>query len=144
MGRMAAGLQLHAARGQFGDLQPAEHLDALRTEISELLPRVQAGGRMAQKALTRLLVVSSEPDAKTVMRVAGVEAAAASLMKSPSSSPALQRLAGSMITVMTGLPVTSEIADSSTGSSGNVNIVLPRPSRVYHADETFVELSAGV
>lgn len=135
---------LRVARTQIGGVHAADHLDALRAEISDLLPRVQAGGRMAQNALSRLLAISSEPDAKTVMRVAGVEATAANLMKSPSSSSALQRLAGSVVTVMTGLPVTSQIADSNSGSSGSVNIVLPRPSRVYHADETYAEISAGL
>ena len=79
---------------------------------------------------------------QVLCRRRGVEAAAANMMKSPSSSPALQRvsyrsahlytksascavfgvesaptgLAGSLITVMTGLPVTSEIAESSSGS----------------------------
>ena len=38
-------------------------------------------------------------------------------------------LAGSVLTVVTGMPVVSEIADEKTGSYGRVNIVVPRPSR---------------
>mmetsp|Transcript_70671 Transcript_70671/g.210740 ORF Transcript_70671/g.210740 Transcript_70671/m.210740 type:complete len:200 (-) Transcript_70671:107-706(-) len=66
------------------------------------------------------------------------------LMKSPASTPEMQRLAGSVITLTTDLPVTSQISDDKTGSYGRVNIVLPRPSRVYRPDSTMLELAAGV
>ena len=90
LGHVLLGVQAGAIREEVRDSLALDHLDALRDEISELLPRVQAGGRMAQyaacwhlarsthpsclsrpvfvfqrKALSRLLVVSSEPEART-------------------------------------------------------------------------------
>ena len=46
-------------------------------------------------------------------------------------------LAGSLLTVVTGMPVVSEIADEKTGSYGRVNIVVPRPSRCGHQEHLF-------
>jgi hypothetical protein len=122
----------------------AEQMEALKQNVGELLPRVNAGGRKARAALIRLLRLGSEPNANTIMRVAGVEAAASRLMKSDESSEELQRLAGSMLTVLTGMPVSSELSDDKSGSYGRVNIVLPRPSRIYGSDRTMLELRSGV
>ena len=65
------------------------------------------------------------------------------LMSSEASSSALRGLAGSLITLLTDQPVTSTVADEATGSFGDVEIVLPRPSRVYAADKALMELSSG-
>merc|ERR1719215_220507 len=118
-------------------------MDAVKTAVGDLVPRVQAGGRKARTALIRLISLATEPNAKTIMQVAGVPNAAARLMKSSSSSVELQRLAGSLLTLISGMPVTSEISDDLTGSYGNVNIVLPRPSRIYAPDQTLMDISAG-
>jgi len=107
----------------------ANDQDLLRHTVSQLLPRVQAGGAQAEQALAKLLFIASRPNAKVVMRSAGVAASASRLMKSPSSSSRLQRLAGSIITILTGMPVTSQISDERSGSYGRVHIVMPRPSR---------------
>lgn len=117
-------------------------LDALRKEISELAPRLGAGGRKARDALVRLLHEVSEPSAKPMMKAMGVLASASRLMKSPASDVELQRLAGSIITHLTGMPVSSEISDDTSGSRGQVNIVVPRASRVYGPDRALLAPSA--
>ena len=121
-----------------------DQMDALKSEIASLIPRVNAGGRKARDALVRLIDLSSQPNAKTVMKVMGVQSAASKLMKSPSSSEGVQQLAGSVLTAITGMPVTSQISDEKTGSYGHINVVVPRPSRVYGPDETLLELASGV
>merc|ERR1711957_975857 len=84
------------------------------------------------------------PNAKTAMKALAVPFLCATLMKQPASSNELQRLAGSLVTLLTGMPVISEISDDNSGSYGHVNIVIPRPSRLYRADQTFLELESGV
>lgn len=121
-----------------------EQIDSLKKAVGELVPRIHSGGEKAKNALARLISLATQPNAKTVMRVKGVEAAAAKLMKSPITSDEVQRLAGSIITLITGLPVTSEISGDKTGSYGRINVVLPRPSRIYAPDQAIMELAAGV
>lgn len=121
-----------------------DQMDALKSEITSLIPRVNAGGRKARDALVRLIDLSSQPNAKTVMKVMGVQSAASKLMRSPSSSEGVQQLAGSVLTAITGMPVTSQISDEKTGSHGHINVVVPRPSRVYGPDQTLLELASGV
>ena len=65
------------------------------------------------------------------------------LMSSPETPDDTRALAGSLITLLTDVPVTSESSDSKTGSYGHVNIVVPRPSRVYGADKEILELEGG-
>ena len=118
-------------------------MDALKREISELTPRLEAGGRKARDALVRLLHEVSEPNAKTTMKAMGVLASASRLMKSQTSDVELQRLAGSVLTHLTGMPVSSEISDDISGSRGQVNIILPRASRVYGPDKAMLALSGA-
>ena len=56
------------------------------------------------------------------MKAAGVEGTAKDLMQKPSSSTTLQRLAGSLLTIMTGTPVASSLSDTATGSAGRVQV----------------------
>lgn len=122
----------------------AEHMEKLKSDIRQLLPRLEAGGLKARDAMVRLISIVAQPTAKTTMALLGVKDAAAKLMKSPSSSEEIQHLAGSLLTLITDMPVTSEISDESSGSYGHVNIVLPRPSRIYRPDKTLIELESGV
>ena len=117
--------------------------DVLKKHISELVGRVDAGGRKARDALVRLLQEAPGPNAKELMKAMGVQAAAARLMKSPASSTELQRLAGSILTVLTGMPVSSEVSEDATGALGQINIVVPRASRIYGPDKTVLTLHAG-
>ena len=141
---VAALVSTRSRRGAAADVErETARLDALRKEISELTPRLEAGGRKARDALIRLMREVSEPNAKTAMKAMGVLASASRLMKSPASDVELQRLAGSMITHLTGMPVSSEISDDASGSRGQVNIVIPRASRVYGPDRAMLAQSAA-
>jgi len=123
----------------------AAEMTALRHDITRQVVRMQAGGRQAAKALSHLnSLVASTTEAKQIMKAAGVEAAAVRLMQSPASDDALQGLAGSILTQLSGQPVASELADEQSGADGQVHIVLPRPSRIYEADEVMSGLDAGV
>merc|ERR1711953_408120 len=151
MGIVAAGFCLVCFFASSGALPlfsgtdgDAKQLMRLRKEANALIPRINAGGRTAKTALARLISLVDEPDAKTVMRVAGAVEAAVKLMKRPSTTDDVQRLAGSVVTLMTNMPVTSEISDDRTGSSGHVHVVLPRPSRIYAPDQAVFDLAAGV
>ncbi|CAJ1425672.1 unnamed protein product [Effrenium voratum] len=122
---------IQAASGLLLDVKSeASHLKALAQDIAPLVPRLQSGGAKAEAAAARLLALSSQPNAKIVMKFSGVQFAALLLMKRPTSSARLQRLAGSLVTQLTGYPVVSSLSDKDTGSYGRMNIVLPRPSRV--------------
>ena len=77
------------------------------------------------------------------MRSAGIVSSCKLLMSRESTPDTVRSLAGSMITLLTNYPVASEITggnficsiilflDVNSGSYGHVNIVMPRPSRVY-------------
>ena len=65
------------------------------------------------------------------------------LLKSEGSSDELRGVAGSLITLLTDLPVISETSEEETGSNGDVNIIVPRPSRIYEADAAIMALSSG-
>ena len=105
---------------------------------------MDAGGSKSRDALVGLIALAGEPGAKQLMKSSGLQASAIRLMKSSFSSSELQRLAGSIITLLTDMPVSSEISEDSSGSSGYINIVVPRPSRVYGPDQTILALDSGV
>lgn len=121
----------------------ASQLNIAKREISKLIPRVKAGGWMATKALTRLVSLTTDPNAKSVMISAGVEAAAETLMKRPETSDRNIGLAGSLLTMLSGMPVAVEVSDEA-GANGQVDVVIPRPSRVYQPDEVILQRSSGV
>ena len=118
-------------------------LNVAKKEVSKLIPRVKAGGWMSTKALTRLVSLTTDPNAKSVMISAGVEAAAETLMKRPDTSDRNVGLAGSLLTMLSGMPVAVEVSDE-VGANGHVDVVIPRPSRVYHSDEVILHHSFGV
>ena len=121
----------------------ASQLSVAKREISKLIPRVKAGGWMATKALTRLVSLTTDANAKTVMIGAGAEAAAETLMKRPDTSDRNVGLAGSLLTMLSGMPVAVEVSDEA-GANGHVDVVIPRPSRVYAPDEIVVQRSFGM
>ena len=83
----------------------ADQMQSLRASSVSAIASLSAGGHKAEHALTKLLFLADAPNAIAIYKAAGVEAAAARLMKSPSSSDKLQRLAGSIITRISGMPV---------------------------------------
>merc|ERR1719223_121147 len=117
----------------------ADHVDGVKQDIAGLMPYLSAGGQQARKALAHLHTMTAEPEAIEAMKAQGVEAAIARLMKSRASSEDVQGLAGSLATILTNMPVTSEIADEQSGSYGQVHITLPRPSRVYAGEKSVLE-----
>jgi hypothetical protein len=117
---------------------------ATSKEVSALVGKVSAGGSTAKKALAQAIGMISEPSAKSEMKVSGMEVAAAKLMSRPSTPVDAAGLAGSLITLLTDMPVTSTVSEEKTGSYGHVNVVVPRPSRLYGADEALLELASGV
>lgn len=118
-------------------------LNLAKKMVAKLVPRVKAGGWTATKALTRLVSLTTDPNAKAVMISAGVESAAETLMKRPDTSDRNIGLAGSLLTMLSGMPVAVEVSDEE-GGSGHVDVVIPRPSRVYHSDEVLLQRSFGV
>ena len=134
---------------QAGDLlldakMSADQLDVLKGDVLRLKSKVVAGGRTAQSALGRLVHLATEPNARAVMKTLGIPFAAARSLKSESSNQMLERLAGSLITLLTDMPVTAETSDAQTGANGHVFIEVPRPSRLYSPDVTMSDLAAGV
>jgi len=121
----------------------ASQLNIAKKEILKLIPRVEAGGWMATKALTRLVSMTADPNAKSVMIGSGAEAAAETLMKRPGTSDRNVGLAGSLLTMLSGMPVAVEVSDEA-GANGHVDVVIPRPSRVYQSDEVFLGRSFGL
>lgn len=118
-------------------------LNIAKKEVAKLIPRVKAGGWMATKALTRLVSLTADPNAKSVIISAGAIAAAETLMKRPDTSDRNIGLAGSLLTMLSGMPVAVEVSDEA-GANGHVDIVVPRPSRVYEADDLILQRSSGV
>lgn len=121
----------------------ASQLNIAKKEVSKLIPRVKAGGWMATKALSRLVSLTTDPNAKSVMISAGAVAAAETLMKRPDTSDRNIGLAGSLLTMLSGMPVAVEVSDEA-GANGHVDVVVPRPSRVYQPDELILQRSFGV
>ena len=118
-------------------------LNIAKKEVAKLILRVKAGGWMATKALTRLISLTADPNAKSVIISAGAIAAAEALMKRPDTSDRIVGLAGSLLTMLSGMPVAVEVSDEA-GANGHIDIVVPRPSRVYEADELILQRSSGV
>lgn len=127
----------HAARASFlksagSDLQrEIENASAVEAAVAPLSARISQGGRMARRALVRALNLAAEPNARLLMAKSSLMSSAARLMRMESTSDSLRSLAGSLITVLSGLPVSSTVVDAEDASYGHVNIVVPRASRVY-------------
>jgi hypothetical protein len=47
------------------------------------------------------------------------------------------------LTMLSGMPVAVEVSDVA-GADGHVDIVIPRPSRVYQPDELVLQRSYGI
>lgn len=118
---------------------------ATSADIRGLVRGVEAGGRVAQRALRNLIdLAASGPDAHAILASSGAVQAADTLLKRPSSDSSTRHLAGSLITMLSGMPVAAEVSNERTGAGERVDIVLPRPSRVYGPDQVELDLSAGV
>ncbi|EWC75992.1 hypothetical protein C923_03336 [Plasmodium falciparum UGT5.1] len=65
------------------------------------------------------------------------------LLQRESTSDRNRWLCGSILTLLTDLPVVSDLADVKTGSYGHVNVIMPRQSRVRNADRNILRLREG-
>lgn len=126
-----------------------EGLDDIKTsyenakDITTLTARVLAGGRLAIKALARLKTLASAPYNRQIMKAVGTPMATLILLQRESTSDRNRWMAGSILTLLTDLPVISDLADIKTGSHGHVNVIMPRQSRVRSADRTILRLREG-
>lgn len=118
-------------------------LGSLREEITSLGQKVAVGGSLARAALARLVGIAAQPNAKAVIDMSGIVQSCKDLMRREETSDELRGLAGSLLTLLSDLPVVSETS-TREGSYGHVNIVLPRPSRLYRADAEILELQQGM
>ena len=112
--------------------------------MEALVSEVEAGGRTARRALQELASLIGDADARAAIVASGAVRAAEMLLKRPSTDEATRAAAGSLLTLLTDLPVTAEISNEQSGSGGHIEIVLPRPSRVYGPDAFAAEVLAGV
>lgn len=126
-----------------------EALDDIKTvyenakDITTLTARVLAGGRMAVKALARLKTLASALYNRQLMKAVGTPMATLTLLQRESTSDRNRWMAGSILTLLTDLPVISDLADIRTGSYGHVNVIMPRQSRVRNADRIILRLREG-
>ena len=121
-----------------------EASDGLGQELRGLVAETEAGGNVARRALEELVSIASLHSARSAILASGAARAAATLLKRPSTDEATRALAGSLLTLLSGMPLAAEVSDEMTGSDGHVEIILPRPSRVYGPDAVAMQLSAGV
>lgn len=110
----------------------AKEMDGFEEEVETLVPKINAGGKGAQEALILLILLSNQPNAKWAMNSAGVEAAAAKFSSRTSTPEKEERLAHSLITLITDLFVNSEISQNKKGSYGYMHVTNPRPFRIFH------------
>merc|ERR1712194_699336 len=99
-----------------------------------LVADVAAGGQVARRALEQLVSLASEIGFRRSIVSSGAASAAAALLKREGTDETNRALAGSLVTLLSDMPVAAGISNPLTGSDGQVEIVLPRPSRVYGLD----------
>lgn len=127
----------HAVPGEAGRrFRPQSFLnaasaDAMGGAVADLVGELDAGGYVAKRALQTLASLTMDPDAKAAMLSAGALRAAEVVLSRPSSDEPLRGWAGSLVSLLTDAPVAAEVSNERTGSDGRLEIVLPRPSRVY-------------
>ena len=82
--------------------------------------------------------------ARSDIVASGAAVAASALLKRLGTAEADRALAGSLLTLLSGMPVAAEVSNELTGGDGQVEIVLPRPSRVYGPDVMAMRESVAV
>jgi hypothetical protein len=120
------------------------HASGSSREVADLVAEVEAGGVVARRALKKLLVFATGADAQGVIVAAGAARAAAALLKRSGTDEENRALAVSLLTLLSGMPVAAEVSDEVSGADGHVEIILPRPSRIYGPDAAAMQLSFGV
>lgn len=111
-------------------------LAAGRADVASLpglVEQVDAGGSTALHALRELCALAVEPASRIAVLHSGAVRAAETLLKRPSSEESVRAAAGGFLSLLSDMPVASSVADPLTGGAASVDIVMPRPSRVYAA-----------
>ena len=122
----------------------AAPVDGSGGRIAELASEVNAGGRVAKTALEQLIVFAADPRVRDAVASSSAPRAAATLLQRPSTDETIRASAGSLLTLLSGMPLAAEVSDVATGAGEHVEVVLPRPSRIYGPDSVAMQLSAGV
>ncbi|CAA9988173.1 conserved Plasmodium protein, unknown function [Plasmodium knowlesi strain H] len=112
-------------------------------DITSLTARVLAGGRLAVRALSRLKTLASAFENRHLMKKLGTPMATLIMLQRESTSDRNRWLCGSILTLLTDLPVVSDLADIKTGSYGHVNVIMPRQSRVRNSDRHILKMREG-
>ena len=112
--------------------------------IMALRGRVMEGGRNAAKALSGLIDLWNEhKGSRAAIRNSMVMMDCNALLMMKKTPDFVKNLAGTLMSLVSGLPVWAAVADFTTGSNAHVNIVIPRPSRVYRADKQIALATGG-
>lgn len=114
----------------------------MKGELLSIKSRLTAGGYSAYNGLVHLLNLVSEPNFRVAAFLFGIPMSLDRILKMESTPDQVRQMAGSVLTHITNSPVASEVSDTH-GGAGHVNIVVPRPSRVYSADAAVLALKAG-
>ena len=118
---------------------PAQGGDKIGIDLPfymKLRARVMQGGAQGAKALAALIDLWNDQEgARDSIRRSMVGMDCKMLMMLPKTPDYVKNLAGTLLTLMTGIPTGSSVPDFKSGGYGHVNIVVPRPSRVYAADK---------
>ena len=120
------------------------HADGTSRQVGELVAEVRAGGYVARRALEELVSLAANSGAHGSIIASSAPGAASELLKRHGTSESNRALAGSLLTLLSGMPVAAEVSNEREGADGHVEIVLPRPSRIYGPDSAAMQLSAGV
>ncbi|KAF4649276.1 hypothetical protein FOL47_002233, partial [Perkinsus chesapeaki] len=83
--------------------------------------RIAAGGEISKQELRKLISISGERSTASKLRSSGVIDAAKTLMERESTDAELKGLAGSLVTLLTDLPITSNVAEVYSGTNGQVD-----------------------
>lgn len=123
----------------------ASSFHGMKAVVNYYAALIDQGGLSARKGLAGLLNLASLPNGKAALSLVSplLVRKASNLAQKESTPDDTRNLAGSLVTYITGLPVSFQSSDVSTGSYGHTSIVVPAPSRIYGADETISQLSAG-
>ncbi|KAF4686212.1 hypothetical protein FOZ60_005549, partial [Perkinsus olseni] len=101
---------------------------SLDSEDFEAKSRVAAGGDLAKQELRMLIVAAGDPSNLNELRSSGILGTARTLMSRESSTDELKSLAGTLITLLTDLPISSNVANVNTGADGRVTVLFDDPS----------------
>jgi hypothetical protein len=106
--------------------------------------RVMQGGRPGAAAIAGLIDLWNEQFGfRQLIRDSHVLADCKLLMSIPKTPDYIKNLAGTLITLVSGIPVATSSADLKSGSFGHVNVVIPRPSRTYLSDKQIAFAEGG-